>query len=96
MALLAKRHKARVVSPKTQVSTKRAITKAPVSSSVSSTAGTKTKARKVNLAKPVRRAPVKNTRSSSSSSMSKVTKKSPIGNVSTGRVMRRTVTVGNR
>ena len=98
MALLAKRHKGRLRAevPKTQTSTKRAITKAPIRSSVSSTASSKPKRRQASLAKPVRRAPIRNTRSSSSSSMSKVTKKSPIGNASTGRVVRRTVNVGNR
>ena len=75
---------------------KRAVTKAPVRSLVSSTATMKPKARKPSIAKPVARAPVKDTRSSRNSSMSKVTKKSPIGRASVGRPRTRTIRLDRR
>ncbi len=86
------------------VSSSRNITK-PQGSAASKAATTRTKPLKSkSIAKPVGRAPVKNTRSNRNSSMSKVTKKSPIGKASVGRTttkatgnsMSRTVRVGER
>ena len=84
------------VVPRSEDTTSKAITK-PRASSVSTTASSKPKSsRKVSFARPVKRAPVKSARFTKSSSISKVTRKSPIGSVSTGRTMRRTVDLSKR
>ncbi len=84
------------VVPRSEDTTSKAITK-PRTSAVSVTAKAKLKStRKASFAKPVKRAPVRDIKSSKSSGMSKVTRKSPIGNASTGRVMRRTVNLSKR
>ena len=69
-------------------SSKRAITKPPVKSQVTSTARSRRKVTSKSFSRPVGRPPIKNTRSTKGSSLGRVTRRSPIGGVSvrtTGR-----------